>query len=349
MPEDIAEISARLAACADAVCRHYLPAGRRERHQWRVGDTGNRPGRSLYVRLVGPTSGKGAAGRWRDAATGDCGDLIDLIKATCRLSSTADALNEARRFLGLPTRKSSGNGSAVHGSERAYDPATSIARLLAQSQPISGTLAEAYLRQRGIERCSGHSALRFHPNCPCRDLAAGRFSQRPALLALVTNIAGDVTGLHRTYLSPDGCNKADIAAPRRSLGAIGGNGVRFGGVEHICVYGEGIETVLSLKCAVPNLPMVAALSADNLGASTLPATLRRLYIALDRDDAGFRGAGTLSARAKRADVEIIRLIPRGEDFNADLTEHGLASLSRHLATQMAPQDLVFGRRIGRSE
>ena len=34
------------------------------------------------MRLSGPEAGKGAAGKWTDAATGEHGDLLDIIRAT---------------------------------------------------------------------------------------------------------------------------------------------------------------------------------------------------------------------------------------------------------------------------
>jgi hypothetical protein len=61
-----AEIACRLAQNAEAVCRYYLSNGRREGRYWIVGDVANTPGRSLYVRLYGPLSGKGAAGHWQE-------------------------------------------------------------------------------------------------------------------------------------------------------------------------------------------------------------------------------------------------------------------------------------------
>jgi hypothetical protein len=64
-----AELARRLARDAEAVCRHYLSNGRRCGRYWTVGDVMNTPGRSLYVRLVGPDCGPGAAGSWADAAT----------------------------------------------------------------------------------------------------------------------------------------------------------------------------------------------------------------------------------------------------------------------------------------
>ena len=62
----VSELARRLARDAEAACRHYLPRGRREGGYWLVGDCLGAPGRSLYVRLHGPPSGKGAAGRWTD-------------------------------------------------------------------------------------------------------------------------------------------------------------------------------------------------------------------------------------------------------------------------------------------
>src|SRR5271165_6023407 len=85
MSEQASELARRLARDAEAVCRHYLSNGRREGRYWLVGDVKNAPGRSLFVRLKGPESGKGAAGKWTDAATGDYGDLLDVIRETCGL------------------------------------------------------------------------------------------------------------------------------------------------------------------------------------------------------------------------------------------------------------------------
>ena len=63
MDSPASELSRRLAENSEAVCRDYLPNGRRQGRRWIVGDAGNTPGRSLYVRLDGPTPGRGAAGR----------------------------------------------------------------------------------------------------------------------------------------------------------------------------------------------------------------------------------------------------------------------------------------------
>ena len=60
------ELIRALAENAEGVCRTYLPAGRREGSYWIVGDLQNNPGRSLFVRLTGPASGPGAAGKFTE-------------------------------------------------------------------------------------------------------------------------------------------------------------------------------------------------------------------------------------------------------------------------------------------
>ena len=66
MSGSAAELAHRLAREAEAVCRYYLSNGRRQGRYWLVGDVQNTPGRSLFVRLTGPDSGRGAAGKWVD-------------------------------------------------------------------------------------------------------------------------------------------------------------------------------------------------------------------------------------------------------------------------------------------
>jgi resolvase-like protein len=58
--------------------------------------------------------------------------------------------------------------------------------------------------------------------------------------------------------------------PRRALGHLLGNGVRFGAAADISAAGEGVETMLALKSVLPALPMIAALSANHLAALDLP-------------------------------------------------------------------------------
>jgi hypothetical protein len=336
------ELACRLAREAQAVCRHYLSNGRREGRYWLVGDVRNTPGRSMFVRLKGPDFGRGAAGRWQDSATGEYGDLLDVIRESCCLIRFHDIVDEARRFLALPRAESD------HG--RRQKPASSgssesARRLFGMSQPISGTLLEAYLRKRGVTSLRGAENLRFHPHCYCRPDRRSRAQSWPAMIAAVTSLDGEITGAHRTWLDPLRQDKAPIDTPRRAMGHLLGHGVRFGMAQDCLAAGEGIETMLSLRCVLPALPMIAALSAGHLSAILFPAKLRRLYVARDRDPAGDKAAELLIDRAQAAGIEAILLSPTLGDFNDDLRASGVVGLREILRGQMALDDMArFGER-----
>jgi hypothetical protein len=338
MPRDASELARRLARDAEAVCRHYLSNGRRQGRYWMVGDARNTPGRSMFVRLSGPDSGPGAAGHWADAASAEYGDLLDVIRESCGFIDFRDVADEARRFLSLP-RAEPRTLKPVQKTVPAGSP-EAARRLFAMSQPIRRTLVETYLRNRGIDAVHDAGALRFHPRCYYRPDDSSPTETRPAMIAAVTDLSGAITGALRTWLAPDGFGKAPFDTPRRAMGRLLGHAVRFGAADDVLAAGEGIETMLSLRCALPAMPMAAALSANHLAALLLPPALRRLYIARDADAAGDMALAALTERAEAAGIEALALPPRTGDFNDDLRAFGLGALKAALRVQLAPQDVV---------
>jgi Toprim domain-containing protein len=338
MSTQIFDLARRLAEQAETVCRHYLPNGRRIGRYWAVGDVRNTPGRSMFVRLRGPTSGKGAAGKWSDAATGEHGDLLDVIQEACDLLDFHDVIEEARRFLSLPRLDFEPEPMRSIPPAQVGSP-ESARRLFAMSQPIVGTIAETYLRKRGITALHELAALRFHPRCYYRLDCDAPAEAWPALIAAVTDLADRITGAHRTWLDPSGNDKAPVDTPRRAMGHLLGHGVRFGIAADVMAAGEGLETMLSLRSALPQLPGLAALSANHLSAVLFPATLRRLYVARDRDPAGAFAVAALTERAEAVGIEALTLSPALSDFNEDLCQLGADELGATLRAQLAPEDL----------
>jgi Toprim domain len=346
MPDSVADITRRLAENAEAVCRHYLSNGRREGRYWLVGDVYNTPGRSLYVRLSGSGADARAIGRWTDAATGEYGDLLDLIAAARGLDGIGETLDEARRFLGLarspPSRRrpksirsaavdspTAGAGSSIRSTRDTAltavpaDLAEAARRLFRIAMPIAGTLASRYLRARGINLTPDLAALRFHPRCYYRletDSPHGDVHTTwPALIAAVTDLDGAVTGVQRTWLDPSGQTKAPVAVPRRAMGRLLGHAVRFG-----------------TACDI----LAAALTAAHLAGLWFPPGLRRLYIVRDNDPAGHRAEAVLTARAQAEGIEALTLAPALNDFNDDLRQRGPDALAAALQVQLAPQDAI---------
>lgn len=319
------ELSAQLADCVEAVCRHYLSNGRRSGGYWIVGDTGNAKGRSLYVRLIGPSAGKGAKGKWQDSATDEHGDLLDLIAAREGHRTLKDTLAEARRFLGQPELKHDDGYARGRERKNGFDTSFIARRIWLEALPLAGTLAEVYLSARGL-KAPYSTDLRFHPSLEYRRYQTGEVTDHPALLAAVRDVSGALRGIQRTWLAPEG-GKARLGDPRRSLGRLHGNGVwlRHNDRDYptgTLLVGEGVETALSLWDAVSAGALVAVLSASHLAGFILQPHVRHLLIARDNDPAGIKAARRLAARAAATGISVTILRPVLKDFNADLRQLG---------------------------
>ena len=192
-----------------------------------------------------------------------------------------------------------------------------------EAQPIAGTLAETYLRGRGIT-CELPRTLRFAPNC-----WHGATAQRhPALVAAVQG--SGAAAVHRTYLRPDGSGKAAIAPDKAMLGAVAGGAVRLTQGQGPLVVAEGIETALSLASGLLRYPATiwAALSTSGIRGLHLPPQPGRLTIATDSDDggAGHAAGHALAERAHGLGWQVSLLpAPDGRDWNDILTMKGEAA------------------------
>ena len=155
--------------------------------------------------------------------------------------------------------------------------------------------------------------------------------------------------MQRTWLDPRSPAKAGVAAPRKALGRVYGLAVRFGvpADDAALVVGEGIETVLSLVTAVPEITAAAALSAGSLGAFAPPPGIARLVIARDNDEDGALAAERLARRCARAGVAATVVVPAGNDFNDDLVEFGAAALRARFAPLFRPAACALAERDAR--
>lgn len=345
MTKSASDLASRLGHDAEAVCREYLSSGHKSGRYWIVGDVRNTKGRSMFVRLTGPETGKGAAGKWTDAATGEHGDLLDVIRESCGLTEFRDVADEARRFLSLPHPERERVSSPGRKSPASTGSPLAAKRLFSMAQPITKTLAESYLRNRGITALHGTGSLRFHPRCYYRPDEHSSTERWPALIASVTDLDGHQTGAHRTWLDPNGFSeatlgKAPIETPRRAMGDLLGHAVRFGMAGEVMAAGEGIETMLSLRSVLPEMPMAAALSAAHLAAILFPDTLRRLYIVRDDDPAGDGARDTLIEQADAVGIEALPLSPMLGDLNEDLRLRGLDAFRASIRVQLTPQDVA---------
>lgn len=146
--------------------------------------------------------------------------------------------------------------------------------------PAAGTLAEAYLRWRGID-IDPPMSIRF------AELPYGKHGEiLPCLVACVSSREGPLQGVQRIFLARDGRGKADVPAPKLSLGRIRGGAVRLAGLDDgELIVTEGPETGLSLLQTLQR-PVWVACGGSMLPAMEFPPSVRAVAIGGDNDDAG---------------------------------------------------------------
>jgi phage/plasmid primase-like uncharacterized protein len=115
----------------------------------------------------------------------------------------------------------------------------------------------------------------------------------PAMIARIDNIDGELIGIHRTFLRPDGGGKADAEPSKAMIGRAAGSAVRLVAAAETLIVGEGIESTLSAMQAT-GLPAWAALSVSGLIALVLPPTAQNVIIIADNDA---NGVGQRAAKA----------------------------------------------------
>jgi DNA primase len=186
-----------------------------------------------------------------------------------------------------------------------------------QAVPAPGTIVEKYLISRGLRGVCLPKSLRYHPklwNSEKSDLM-------PAMVAAVLDKeARRIIAIHRTYLKPDGSGKADLQSSKMILGPYRGGHVHLDmQVADRLAIAEGIETALSVKKAVPILPVWAALSLGNMDAP-IPDTVTELILCADADNKDQQSADKILAAAVKLFertgriIRIARPTP-GKDFN----------------------------------
>ena len=123
-----------------------------------------------------------------DAASAEHGDLLDLIRLNRGFPTLTDAFDEARAFLNEPASAQAHKRAARElPTGRVREPGEAVGRLFALTSPVRGTIAETYLRRRGITGSLDFPALGFLPNCYYREGDSDEPRPLPALIARVTD------------------------------------------------------------------------------------------------------------------------------------------------------------------
>ncbi|AKM06119.1 DUF7146 domain-containing protein [Pelagerythrobacter marensis] len=221
--------------------------------------------------------------RFQCFGCGASGDVLDFISALHGVG-----LREAAEMLTggeLPKVEVIRLPPTDDASDRVEE-ARSIWRA---SVPVEGTPAESYLRWRGIS-IPAPLSVRYSV------LPYGKRGRPlPCLVCCVSSPEGPLQGIQRTYLAADGRGKADVPAPKLSLGRVSGGAIRLAPIANNIVVCEGLEDGLSLRQELGVSVWVAAGSAM-LRSMRFPDPVREVAVGGDNDNAG-REAAAKAAEA----------------------------------------------------
>lgn len=241
---------------------------------------------------------------------GEKGLLLHCKKSGCSFSDIMKALGVGRTYSAQfdPAK----TAALAERRRKDEEKNSRIARVIwDEAAPIHGSIAETYLRKRGIT-CDLPATLRFHPKCWHGPSA----TTLPAMVAIVEGSSR--FAIHRTYLSSDGSWKAAVEPKKMMLGHTTGGAVHLNLDQGPLVVAEGIETALSMSCGVlkRQATVWAALSAAGVRGLLLPSVRGELIIASDGDAVGYAASRTLADRAKECGWQVSLLsAPNGFDWN----------------------------------
>lgn len=260
-------------------------------------------------------------------SAGHAGKILVRCHAGCDQQDVIVAL--MNRGLWNARSRHGGSHLATRASETVIEPVANerkrteaALKVWHSSQTIVGSLAEIYLKSRGIILAEPPS-LRFHPGLKH---AAG--NTWPAMVALVTHgKTGLPMAIHRTFLTRNGQGKAPVAQTKMMLGPCRGGAVRFSECTNVIMVGEGIETCLAVMQATGK-PVWAALSTSGLRSLILPSSVLEVMVLADGDAPGEAAAQNCAQRWLNEGRRIrIARAPLGMDFNDLLMNRNPVSMA----------------------
>lgn len=259
-----------------------------------------------------------AIGAWQDYATGEKGDVFDLIVYLGRLSRWIDAYWWALEFLGwgrgevrsadaarLDRERIERDRRAAEARQKADDErvATKAKGFWLSAAPeIRGTPVWTYLTQaRGLplERLKNPpGAIRYAPTLEHLDRESGELTEWPGMVSAMSHWqGGDIRAVHRTYLAPDGLGKAPVDMAKKMLGLARGCAIRVSkgagdltpekaakdGKLSPLIITEGIEDAITAAISRPQDRVWAAGSLSLLGTLGWPPCANAVVLVADND------------------------------------------------------------------
>lgn len=255
-----------------------------------------------------------------DHSSGEKGDIYELIRWTQRLDEWIDAYWWALNFLGWgrhearsadQVKQDREDAEAARKAAAARQDAEEAAKAgkakgfwVRECQVMDWTAStpvRTYLetaRELPLGRLQAMpGAIRYHPALEHFDRATGELTEWPAMVTAMSGPDGDVRAIHRTWLAPDGLNKAPVDKAKKMSGVARGCAMRLAkgegglspeeavrrGVTGPLIITEGIEDGLTAAIAQPGARVWAAGSLSLLGELAWHPCASSVVLVADND------------------------------------------------------------------
>ena len=189
-----------------------------------------------------------------------------------------------------------------------------VARIWRETAPAPGTLVDLWLKHRGI-RWAIPPAIRFHSRLAYYD-ERKLIGSWPAMVVGLEDDAGELIGIHRTWLNPeitpDSVRKAPLPVGIPTRKTLGRQGTAWLGRRDTpaLIVAEGVETALAgRELGDESWPSWGAtpvsLISDGGYARFHPLpTTKHLFICEDDDPAGRRASRELARRVTSPSLSV---------------------------------------------
>lgn len=176
-----------------------------------------------------------------------------------------------------------------------------------------------YLKYRGL---SGEvpEDIFYNNNIKIHDPEKKKWVYIGAMVAYVTDVDGEVVGLHKTYLSENTDGKAEIEKPKRFTkaifkGSLKGASIKLGKISKRMGVAEGIETGLAVQESTGT--QIVVMPATLLPHIEFPPGVKEVEIWADNDEkkAGEKAAKILARRLVQKDIKVFLIMPEKTDYD----------------------------------
>ena len=234
--------------------------------------------------------GKGFFHCFGCGAHGDVIDFVRLIEDVDHKTAVDRLANGVTTQIAEGIRKRNNERRRIEAERKARALKTAWEIWIKSRTRITGTPVDTYLSSRGIAKPSGGwpPTLRFHPAVGWHEPGHPQDgSCWPAMVALMS-IDQRFAGIHRTYIAPAGMGKAPLLVNgkpkvKKMLGSSTGGAIRLAPPRAHIHVGEGIETVLSVRQALPRRAYWVAGSIERMASLQLPPEVRDITLLMDND------------------------------------------------------------------